>query len=62
MRSGLSVTLNGQSIGALGSGSDPSINARLINTDAIRYNTDKGCGSNAHSSSMRTSFTAARTL
>jgi len=42
LRSGLPVTLNGQSVGALGSGSDPSINARLINTDAIRYNTDKG--------------------
>lgn len=42
MRSGLPVSLNGTSIGALGSGSDPAINARFLNTDAIRYNTDKG--------------------
>jgi rhamnogalacturonan endolyase len=41
MRAGLPVTLNGQSIGAVGDGSSP-INQRLINTDAIRYNTDKG--------------------
>ena len=31
----------GQSVGALGDGSYPD-NPRLINTDAIRYNTDKG--------------------
>jgi rhamnogalacturonan endolyase len=42
MRDGLPVTLNGKSIGAIGSGSEPGINDRLINTDAIRYNTDKG--------------------
>ena len=42
LRSGLPVTLNGQSIGALGSGDDPAINPHLLNTDAIRYNTDKG--------------------
>jgi rhamnogalacturonan endolyase len=33
--------VNGQSAGAIGDGSSPD-NARLINTDAIRYNTDKG--------------------
>ncbi len=33
--------LNGQPAGALGDGSDPT-NAHFINTDAIRYNTDKG--------------------
>jgi rhamnogalacturonan endolyase len=37
----LAVTVNGQPAGAIGSGSDAD-NARLINTDAIRYNTDKG--------------------
>jgi len=42
MRSGLPVTLNGKSIGALGSGDTPGINDRFLNTDAIRYNTDKG--------------------
>jgi rhamnogalacturonan endolyase len=41
MRGGLTVTVNGQAAGAIGSGSDAD-NARLINTDAIRYNTDKG--------------------
>ena len=41
LRSGLPVTVNGQSAGALGDGSNPD-NPRLINTDAIRYNTDKG--------------------
>jgi rhamnogalacturonan endolyase len=41
MRTGLAVTVNGQAAGAIGSGSDGD-NARLINTDAIRYNTDKG--------------------
>jgi rhamnogalacturonan endolyase len=41
MRTGLAVTVNGQAAGAVGSGSDVD-NARLINTDAIRYNTDKG--------------------
>ena len=41
MRTGLAVTLNGQPAGTLGQGNDPD-NARLINTDAIRYNTDKG--------------------
>ncbi len=41
MRTGLAVTVNGQPAGAIGSGSDAD-NARLINTDAIRYNTDKG--------------------
>jgi len=42
MRDGLAVALNGKSIGAIGSGDDPAINPRLLNTDAIRYNTDKG--------------------
>jgi rhamnogalacturonan endolyase len=42
LRNGLPVTLNGQSIGAIGSGDAPGINDRLLNTDAIRYNTDKG--------------------
>ena len=41
MRGELPVTLNGQSLGAVGDGTSP-VNARLINTDAIRYNTDKG--------------------
>ena len=41
MRGGLTVAVNGKSAGAIGDGSDP-LNARLINTDAIRYNTDKG--------------------
>ena len=41
MRGGLAVSVNGQSAGALGDGRDPA-NAPLRNTDAIRYNTDKG--------------------
>ena len=41
MRGGLAVSLNGQSAGAIGSGSDAD-NAPLRNTDAIRYNTDRG--------------------
>ena len=41
MRGGLAVAVNGKPAGAVGDGSDPA-NARLINTDAIRYNTDKG--------------------
>ena len=41
MRGGLAAAVNGQSVGAIGDGSSPE-NARLINTDAIRYNTDKG--------------------
>lgn len=41
MRGGLAVAVNGQSAGAVGDGSNPD-NPRLINTDAIRYNTDKG--------------------
>jgi rhamnogalacturonan endolyase len=41
LREGLPISVNGQSVGALGDGTTP-INARFINTDAIRYNTDKG--------------------
>jgi rhamnogalacturonan endolyase len=41
MRGGLAVMVNGQSAGAIGGGDDPA-NALLRNTDAIRYNTDKG--------------------
>jgi rhamnogalacturonan endolyase len=41
MRGGLTVAINGKPAGAIGDGSDP-LNARLTNTDAIRYNTDKG--------------------
>jgi rhamnogalacturonan endolyase len=41
LRDGLAVGLNGQSIGAIGDGSNPE-NQRLIGTNAIRYNTDKG--------------------
>lgn len=37
----LPVTVNGVSIGALGDGSTPD-NARMIQTNAIRYNTDQG--------------------
>ncbi len=37
----LPVTLNGQSIGAIGGGAPPE-NGRLINTNTIRYNSDKG--------------------
>ncbi|WP_263377418.1 polysaccharide lyase family protein [Granulicella paludicola] len=41
LRQGLPISLNGQQVGSLGDGSS-SINARFINTDAIRYNTDQG--------------------
>ena len=41
LRSGLPVAVNGQSAGALGDGSNPD-NQRLIQTNAIRYNTDQG--------------------
>jgi rhamnogalacturonan endolyase len=41
LRGGLAVSVNGQSAGALGDGSNPD-NQRLIQTNAIRYNTDKG--------------------
>ena len=41
LRGGLAVAVNGQSAGAIGDGSNPD-NARLIGTNAIRYNTDKG--------------------
>jgi rhamnogalacturonan endolyase len=41
LRDGLAVGVNGQSIGAIGDGSDPD-NARLITTNSIRYNADKG--------------------
>jgi rhamnogalacturonan endolyase len=41
MRNGLAVSVNGKSSGAIGDGSNPD-NARLIQTNAIRYNTDKG--------------------
>jgi rhamnogalacturonan endolyase len=41
MRGGLAVAVNGQSAGAIGSGSDED-NAPLRNSDAIRYNTDRG--------------------
>jgi len=41
MRSGLAVAVNGKSAGAIGDGSNPD-NARMIQTNAIRYNTDKG--------------------
>jgi rhamnogalacturonan endolyase len=41
LRGGLPVSVNGKSAGALGDGSNPD-NQRLIGTDAIRYNTDKG--------------------
>jgi rhamnogalacturonan endolyase len=37
----LPVTLNGQSVGAIGGGGSPQ-NARLQNTNTIRYNSDKG--------------------
>jgi rhamnogalacturonan endolyase len=37
----LAVAVNGQSIGAIGDGRDPD-NARLITTNSIRYNADKG--------------------
>jgi rhamnogalacturonan endolyase len=41
MRGGLAVRVNGQSAGAIGSGGDTD-NGPLRNTDAIRYNTDRG--------------------
>ena len=41
LRNGLPVAVNGHDVGALGDGSNPD-NPRLLNTDAIRYNTDKG--------------------
>jgi len=41
LRNGLAVSINGKSAGALGDGSNPD-NPRLIGTNAIRYNTDKG--------------------
>jgi rhamnogalacturonan endolyase len=41
LRNGLAVAVNGKYAGALGDGSNPD-NPRLINTDALRYNTDKG--------------------
>jgi len=41
LRNGLAVAVNGKSAGAIGDGSNPD-NARLIGTNAIRYNTDKG--------------------
>ena len=37
----LAVGVNGQSVGAIGDGKTPD-NARLINTNTIRYNSDKG--------------------
>jgi len=37
----LPVAVNGQSVGGLGDGSSPD-NARLVTTNAIRYNTDQG--------------------
>ncbi len=41
LRNGLAVSVNGKSAGAVGDGSNPD-NPRLIGTNAIRYNTDKG--------------------
>jgi rhamnogalacturonan endolyase len=41
LRNGLAVAVNGKSVGAVGDGSNPD-NLRLIGTNAIRYNTDKG--------------------
>jgi rhamnogalacturonan endolyase len=41
LRNGLAVSINGKSAGAVGDGSNPD-NLRLIGTNAIRYNTDKG--------------------
>jgi rhamnogalacturonan endolyase len=38
---GLPVAVNGQSVGGIGDGSSPE-NARMIASNAIRYNTDKG--------------------
>ena len=37
----LAVAVNGKSAGAIGEGRDPD-NARLITTNTIRYNSDKG--------------------
>ncbi len=37
----LAVTVNGQNAGAIGDGKSPD-NARLITTNTIRYNSDKG--------------------
>jgi rhamnogalacturonan endolyase len=41
LRNGLAVAVNGQPAGAIGDASNPA-NPHLLNTDAIRYNTDKG--------------------
>ena len=41
LRNGLAVSVNGKSAGAIGDASNPD-NPRLIGTNAIRYNTDKG--------------------
>jgi rhamnogalacturonan endolyase len=41
LRGGLAVAVNGKYAGALGDASNPD-NPHLINTDALRYNTDKG--------------------
>jgi rhamnogalacturonan endolyase len=41
LRDGLAVGLNGQSIGAIGDGTSAD-NARLMTTNSIRYNADKG--------------------
>ena len=41
LRGGLAIAVNGKSAGAIGDASNPD-NARLIQTNAIRYNTDKG--------------------
>ncbi|MEO8735489.1 MAG: polysaccharide lyase family protein [Edaphobacter sp.] len=41
LQDGLAVGVNGKSVGAIGDGSNPD-NARLITTNTIRYNSDKG--------------------
>jgi rhamnogalacturonan endolyase len=41
LRAGLPVAVNGKTVGALGDGLNPD-NAHLIQTNAIRYNTDHG--------------------
>ncbi len=41
LRNGLPVSVNGQSVGAIGDASNPD-NPHLIGTNAIRYNIDKG--------------------
>ena len=41
MPSQLAVTVNGQSAGAIGDGKNTD-NARLLTTNTIRYNSDKG--------------------